>query len=74
LQNLKAHDTEGKLVLIDLDISKHESIRAAAEKTAEILPNGLDHLISNAGVSYNGMKAFEELYVFVGVRRCPSGH
>ncbi|KAH6888443.1 putative short-chain dehydrogenase [Thelonectria olida] len=63
LQELKAKDENGRLVLIDLDVSKPESIRAAAEKTAQALPNGLDNLISNAGVSYNALKPFEELDV-----------
>jgi NAD(P)-dependent dehydrogenase (short-subunit alcohol dehydrogenase family) len=61
LQELKSQDKSGQLVLIDLDVSKPESIHAAAEKTMQISPGGLDHLISNAGVAYTGMKTFEEL-------------
>lgn len=62
LQDLKAKDEDGRLILIDLDVSKLDSIRAAAEKTTQLLPNGLDNLISNAGVSSNGLNTFEEMY------------
>lgn len=62
LQELKSQTDSGRLFLIDLDVSKLESVRAAAAKTAQLLPGGLDNLVSNAGVSYNGMKTFEELY------------
>jgi NAD(P)-dependent dehydrogenase (short-subunit alcohol dehydrogenase family) len=48
-------------MLVDLDVSKPESISAAAERVAQLLPGGLDNLISNAGVSYNALKTFEEL-------------
>ncbi|EOO03022.1 hypothetical protein UCRPA7_1462 [Phaeoacremonium minimum UCRPA7] len=61
LQELKAQDKDGRLLLIDLDVTKPESISAAVKKTAELLPSGLDNLISNAGVSYNALKNFEEL-------------
>lgn len=63
LQDLKAQDQDGRLLLVDLDVTKPESITAAAKKTAELLPGGLDNLISNAGVSENALKSFEELYV-----------
>jgi NAD(P)-dependent dehydrogenase (short-subunit alcohol dehydrogenase family) len=63
LQELKAHAKAGRLELIDLDVTKVESVRIAAEKTAKILPEGLDNLISNAGVSESGpLKTFDELY------------
>ena len=63
LQDLKAQDKDGRLLLVDLDLSKPDSISAAARKTSELLPNGLDNLVSNAGVSYSAQKSFEELYV-----------
>jgi NAD(P)-dependent dehydrogenase (short-subunit alcohol dehydrogenase family) len=62
LKELKAQDNKGKLLLVDLDVSKVESVQAAAKKVAQLLPEGLDNLISNAGVNYNGLKTFEELY------------
>ncbi|KAF7563370.1 hypothetical protein G7046_g708 [Stylonectria norvegica] len=63
LQELKASANGAQLLLVDLDVTKPESIKAAAAKTAELLPNGLDNLISNAGVSFNALKTFEELDV-----------
>ena len=61
LQKLKEEHKDGRLFLVDLDVTKVESIRAAAEKTASILPNGLDNLVSNAGVSYSALTSFEDL-------------
>ncbi|CAM1504990.1 Fc.00g106270.m01.CDS01 [Cosmosporella sp. VM-42] len=61
LQDLKAQDKDGRLFLVDLDVSKPESIHAAAQKTAQLLPNGLDHLVSSAGVASDALKTFEEL-------------
>ncbi|KAI5462016.1 putative short-chain dehydrogenases/reductase [Mariannaea sp. PMI_226] len=61
LQELKAKHADGRLILIDLDVSKPESIAAAAEKASEALPNGLDNLVSNAGVNEGGLKSFEDL-------------
>lgn len=61
LRELKAKDTQGRLKLVDLDVSNADSIRAAAEETAKLLPEGLDNLISNAGVIYTGIQTFDEL-------------
>jgi NAD(P)-dependent dehydrogenase (short-subunit alcohol dehydrogenase family) len=64
LQKLKAeYPQNDRLILLDLDVSSVESIRAAVKTLEPLLPNGLDNLLSNAGVSYNSMKTFEELYV-----------
>ncbi len=49
-------------MLVDLDVSKPESIRAAAEQVDKLLPAGLDNLVSNAGVSYNALKTFDDMY------------
>ncbi len=46
-----------------MDVTKADSIKAVAEATEKILPNGLDNLISNAGVSYSPLSTFDELYV-----------
>jgi NAD(P)-dependent dehydrogenase (short-subunit alcohol dehydrogenase family) len=65
LQNLKTqYPQNDRLILLDLDVSKVESIRAAVKTLEPLLPNGLDNLVSNAGVSYSSMKTFEEMYVF----------
>ncbi|KAH8660395.1 putative short-chain dehydrogenases/reductase [Xylariales sp. PMI_506] len=63
LQELKAKDKDGQLFLVDLDVSKVDSIRAAAEEVSKLLPEGLDTLVSNAGVSYNALTQFQELDV-----------
>jgi NAD(P)-dependent dehydrogenase (short-subunit alcohol dehydrogenase family) len=65
LQELKAKTNSDRLILLDLDVSKLESIQAAAKKTEQLLPGGLDNLISNAGVSHSPEKTFDELYVFL---------
>ncbi|KAE9370943.1 NAD(P)-binding protein [Stipitochalara longipes BDJ] len=61
LQELRARSKNGRLILLDLDVSKPESIRSAAEKTAQLLPDGLDHLISSAGVNPNPLTVFDDL-------------
>ncbi|TVY14568.1 putative oxidoreductase [Lachnellula arida] len=63
LQNLKQQHPDGRLILLDLDVMSADSIKAAAEATDKLLPGGLDNLISNAGVNYNGLKAFDELII-----------
>jgi NAD(P)-dependent dehydrogenase (short-subunit alcohol dehydrogenase family) len=62
LQDLKAQDQGGRLILIDLDVSNAESVSKAVEKATKSLPEGLDYLLSNAGVSVSGpLKTFDEL-------------
>ncbi|KAF2992950.1 hypothetical protein E8E13_000077 [Curvularia kusanoi] len=62
LQELTKRISDGRLILIDLDVTKPESIAPAVEKTAKALPDGPDHLISNAGISGSGpIKTFDEL-------------
>ena len=64
LQELKARDEDRRLLLVDLDVSNAESISKAVNEVAKILPEGLDNLISNAGVSASGpLKTFDEMYV-----------
>lgn len=64
LQKLKVeYPQNDRLILLDLDVSNVESIRAAVKTLEPLLPNGLDNLLSNAGVSYSSMKTFEEMYV-----------
>jgi NAD(P)-dependent dehydrogenase (short-subunit alcohol dehydrogenase family) len=62
LQDVKAQDQGGRLILIDLDVSKAESVSKAAEEAAKALPDGLDYLLSSAGVSVSGpLKTFDEM-------------
>jgi len=61
LQELTSQDEAGRLFLVNLDVSSQESVAAAAKEVAQVLPGGLDNLISNAGVNYNGLKTFDEM-------------
>ncbi|EED16104.1 short-chain dehydrogenases/reductase, putative [Talaromyces stipitatus ATCC 10500] len=64
LQNLKAqYPGNDRLILVDMDVASLDSIRAAVKAVEPLLPNGLDNLVSNAGVSYAGMQSFEQLDV-----------
>ncbi|KAL1862690.1 hypothetical protein VTK73DRAFT_6693 [Phialemonium thermophilum] len=49
LQQLAKQYPSDRLVLLDLDVEKTESIRNAVEEVDKRLPDGLDNLISNAG-------------------------
>jgi NAD(P)-dependent dehydrogenase (short-subunit alcohol dehydrogenase family) len=62
---LNGKTQSGRLILLDMDVTSQESIHAAAKATSQRLPNGLDNLISNAGISYNGLKTFDEMYAGV---------
>ncbi|KAL4242293.1 NAD(P)-binding domain superfamily protein [Abortiporus biennis] len=62
LQELrKQYPDVKRLALIALDISKPETIIKAAEETDKILPNGLDVLISNAGISRNPSATWDQI-------------
>lgn len=63
MQKLAVKYNDGRLFLVDLDVTKEDSVTNAAAKAAQLLPNGLDYLISNAGVSAQPFASFEELYV-----------
>ena len=63
LQELKAKQPDDQLHLLDMDVTKPNSIHAAGEAAGKLLPGGLDYLISNAGVSYEPEATFENLYV-----------
>jgi hypothetical protein len=63
LQELKAEHSDGRLHLLNMDVTKPNSIHAAGEAASKLLPGGLDHLISNAGVSYDLLAMLENLYV-----------
>lgn len=59
MQDLNAKHTDGRLHLIDLDVTKPESVHHAAEVASKLLPGGLDYLISNAGVNPQPLASFE---------------
>ncbi|KAK3688353.1 putative short-chain dehydrogenases/reductase [Podospora appendiculata] len=61
LQDLASKHSADQLVLLDLDITSEESIDHAAAEVARILPDGLDHLIGNAGVNEQALVSFEDL-------------
>ncbi|KAJ6786270.1 hypothetical protein PWT90_00810 [Aphanocladium album] len=51
LQSLKEKSNNDNFHLVELDVSNKESVDAAAKQVAALLPNGLDNLISSAGIS-----------------------
>lgn len=52
-----------RLALVDLDVTDESSIAAAVEQISRILPpgEGLDHLISNAGINELALIPFDEV-------------
>lgn len=50
-RDLQIKYPDGRMHILDLDVINPESIRKAAEVAIELLPGGLDYLISNAGVN-----------------------
>ena len=63
LRELAAIYPKNRLALIELDITDVTSVKKAAEEAAALLPNGLDYLINNAGISLQTMTPFEDLCV-----------
>jgi len=63
LQELASKYPGDRLKLLPLDVSSKESITNAAKEAATLLPNGLDHLVSNAGVNHQALASFEDLDV-----------
>jgi NAD(P)-dependent dehydrogenase (short-subunit alcohol dehydrogenase family) len=63
LQALVAKYTKNRIVTLDLDVTIPETIQAAALEVQSLLPDGLDHLISNAGASLQSLASFEDLLV-----------
>jgi len=50
-----------RFAVITLDYSDYASIAKAADEAAKVLPAGLDHLISNAAVSFQESASFETI-------------
>ncbi|KAI0785535.1 putative short-chain dehydrogenases/reductase [Abortiporus biennis] len=62
LQELrKQYPDVKRLALIALDISKPDTIVNAAQEAEKLLPNGLDVLISNAGISRNSKETWDQV-------------
>jgi NAD(P)-dependent dehydrogenase (short-subunit alcohol dehydrogenase family) len=59
LQELASKYTQDRLILLDLDVTKPKSIQDAAEELTKLLPQGLGHLVSNAGISHQPLATFE---------------
>jgi len=63
LQELAAKFPGSRLALLQLDVTDETSIRKAAHAASELLPNGLDNFISNAGIANDTFGSFETMYV-----------
>lgn len=61
LQQLASEYPKDRLALLELDVSSQESVDAAAKAAVDLLPNGLDHLISNAGQLRNASAGLETM-------------
>lgn len=61
LQTLQAKYGKSRLHLVTLDVSRLESIQQAATEVGNILPNGLDYFISNAGKESDHFASWEKL-------------
>ncbi|KAK7948586.1 uncharacterized protein PG986_009472 [Apiospora aurea] len=61
LQELKKKHGGAQLHFVSLDVTKSDSVHDAAEATQKLLPDGLDYLISNAGVNYSPLKSLDEM-------------
>ncbi len=46
-----------------MDISDPAQILKVAEEVQKLLPDGLDYLVNNAGISHQPLTTFEDLYV-----------
>jgi NAD(P)-dependent dehydrogenase (short-subunit alcohol dehydrogenase family) len=61
LQALRTIYPDNRLHFVDCDVSSSYGILIASEEISKIIPEGLDVLISNAGVAYTGMESFENM-------------
>ncbi|KAF8160629.1 hypothetical protein B0H34DRAFT_344639 [Crassisporium funariophilum] len=61
LQELSAKYPKDRLSLVTLDVSDTASVEKAVKETEKLLPNGLDHLILNAGVHHQPLCNFEDI-------------
>ncbi|KZT72159.1 NAD(P)-binding protein [Daedalea quercina L-15889] len=61
IKELQSQYSQDRFAVIKIDYSDYSSIEKAAEEAAKILPNGLDYLISNAGISLQESASFETI-------------
>jgi len=62
IKKLERQYPKSRFAVIKLDYSDYASIAEAADKAAKVLPAGLDHLINNAGVSFQESASFETIF------------
>lgn len=63
LQALEAKHSNGRLHLLQMDVSNQDSIEKAARAANKLLPGGLDYLISNAGKESDHFVSWETIDV-----------
>ncbi|KAB5578185.1 putative short-chain dehydrogenases/reductase [Coniochaeta sp. 2T2.1] len=61
LQDLAAQHPKERLILADLDVTSLKSIQHLAGMLETLVPEGLDNLISNAGLSHQPLATFDEM-------------
>ncbi|KAK6824826.1 hypothetical protein PG990_003811 [Apiospora arundinis] len=61
LQELKTKHGDAQLHVVSLDVTKQDSVHKAAEVTQKLLPNGLDYLISNAGINPGALTSLNDM-------------
>lgn len=63
LRDVRSKHIHSRLEVVHLDLGDPVSIRQAAADTSAVLDSGLDYLIHCAGVSFQDLTPFEEVYV-----------
>lgn len=61
LQALVMKYSKERLILVDLDVTNAANIREVAKLLEILVPEGLDHFISNAGLSHQPIATFDEM-------------
>ena len=62
IKELQGAYPQDQFAVVTMDYSSHPSIQEATSEAAKVLPNGLDYLINNAGVSLQESATFDEMY------------
>ncbi|KAI0789876.1 hypothetical protein C8Q75DRAFT_818563 [Abortiporus biennis] len=66
LQELsKQYDNSNRLVLLRFDVSNFDDIDKVAQEVDQLLPNGLDYLVNNAGISRQLLVTYDDLYMIL---------
>jgi NAD(P)-dependent dehydrogenase (short-subunit alcohol dehydrogenase family) len=63
LQELGAKYSKDRLAILSLDVSSSKSVEEAADGASALLPNGLDHLVLNAGIHPQPICTFDNMCV-----------